>query len=181
MTSLFSLLAFSLLPLSALSATPLAPGQITDFVTFGDSYTDVVWSPGGVPWPFWARDYSGARVHPFARAGGTCSNNITARPFPSVYEGQIPEYDRAFGRGPGAVRLDGGKTLHMLWIGTNDLGSNALLTSPGTSTIVDVTKCAVGWVKTLYDLGARNFLFQNVRPMWYSYGEIADEFIDYRS
>ena len=51
-----------------------------------------------------------------------------------------------------------------LWIGTNDVGVNALLTgsqTPGV-TVVDTVTCAVDWVQTLYDSGARNFIFQNV-------------------
>lgn len=34
--------------------------------------------------------------------------------------------------------------------------------------MVDTTTCAVNWVKTLYDTGARNFLFQNVGYFYFS-------------
>ena len=54
--------------------------------------------------------------------------------------------------------------MYTLWIGTNDVGANALLTggqTPGV-TLVDTTACAVDWVRALYDGGARNFVFQNV-------------------
>jgi len=82
----------------------------------------------------------------------------------------------------GTISLNQSETLYTLWIGTNDVyvhcpqavtcnltiffrGSKTLLSggvAPGVS-IVEVTECAVNWVKTLYDLGARNFLFQSVR------------------
>jgi len=38
---------------------------------------------------------------------------------------------------------------------------------PGVN-IVDVAKCVVGWFSTMHDLGARNFLFINVRPKSYN-------------
>lgn len=55
------------------------------------------------------------------------------------------------------------ETIFTLWIGTNDVGAGALITgsSPG-ATVVNTTTCAVNWVKTLYESGAKNFLFQNV-------------------
>ena len=56
-------------------------------------------------------------------------------------------------------------TMFTLWIGTNDVGSNALLTgsqTPGV-TVVNTTSCAVNFIRTMYhEFGARNFLFQNV-------------------
>jgi hypothetical protein len=54
--------------------------------------------------------------------------------------------------------------LYTIWIGTNDVGAGELLTgqaAPGVN-IVDVSKCAVDVVHTLYKSGARKFLFQNV-------------------
>ena len=44
------------------------------------------------------------------------------------------------------------------------MGVNSLIVGEGTpgSTVVNTTTCAVNWVKTLYESGARNFLFQNV-------------------
>lgn len=64
----------------------------------------------------------------------------------------------------GTLHLDPQKTIYTLWIGTNDIGANALLVGQGQPgvTLVNTTQCAVNWVKTLYEHGARNFLFQNV-------------------
>ena len=102
------------------------------------------------------------QLFPFARSGATCSNNITFRPFPSVFESQLPLYFAE--KANGTLRLNPEETIYTLWIGTNDLGANALLTGGGANgvTVVDVVSCAVNWVKTLYRSGARNFLFQNV-------------------
>ena len=66
----------------------------------------------------------------------------------------------------GTIHVDANETIYTLWIGTNDVSCNALLTGEGEPgvTLVNTTECAVNWVKTLYDNGARNFLFQNVGP-----------------
>jgi hypothetical protein len=139
------------------------PGQIKTLVTFGDSYTDtVITGDGGVAWPVYAAGYGNFTLYPFARAGATCSNKLTPKPWPSVFESQIPAFTDQ--RRNGSLRLNQQQTIYTLWIGTNDIGSGALLTgdqSRGVS-VVDTTSCAINWVRTLYGLGARNFLFQNV-------------------
>ncbi|EEB99252.1 hypothetical protein MPER_01101, partial [Moniliophthora perniciosa FA553] len=145
---------------SPILARGVAPGQIKNLVTFGDSYTDVVSTgDGGVAWPVYAAGYANVSLHPFARSGATCSNNITFRPFPPVFESQLPLYFSE--RDNGTLVLSPEDTVYTLWIGTNDLGANALLTGHTNGSLVDVTKCMVNWVQVLYDSGARNFIFQN--------------------
>lgn len=102
-------------------------------------------------------------LFPFARYGAACSNNFTFRPFPSVFEGQLPLYFTE--KQNGTFNLNPEETIYTLWIGTNDIGINTLLVGEGAPgvTVVNTTTCAVNWVKTLYESGARNFLFQNVR------------------
>ncbi|KAF7321510.1 Carbohydrate esterase family 16 protein [Mycena kentingensis (nom. inval.)] len=141
-------------------------GQIKHLVTFGDSYTDVVFTgDAAVAWPTYAADYANVQLHPFARAGATCSNNLTFRPFPPLFESQIPLFlDEIVN---GTLHLPPAQTIYTLWIGTNDLGVSALLTGsvePSVS-LVDVTECMVNWLKTLYAHGARNFIFQNMIPL----------------
>ncbi|KAF9065310.1 GDSL lipase/esterase [Rhodocollybia butyracea] len=149
------------------AASSLAPGQIKNLVTFGDSYTDVVaMADGGTMWPVYAAGYANVSLFPFAKAGATCSNNITNRPFPSVFESQLPAYfDELANRTlPDLIQHE---TLYTLWIGTNDVGTNGLLTghgAPGVS-LVDTVACAVDWVKVMYASGARNFIFQNMIPL----------------
>ncbi|KAF8965410.1 GDSL lipase/acylhydrolase [Flammula alnicola] len=143
------------LTISAIYASarnPLQSSQITAFVPFGDSYTDT-FSPsnGGTAWPVYAVSYAGKDVglFPFARSGATCSNNITDRPFPSLFESQLPlcivfpvDWDERY-------------------------RDNGLLTghgAPGVS-LVDVAGCMVNWVKVVYESGARNFIFANMIPL----------------
>ena len=113
-------------------------------------------------WPIFAAEDGGFALYPFAKAGATCSNNITFRPFPSLFESQLPTYFAEVANG--SLKLDPRETVFTLWIGTNDVGANALLTdahAPGVS-LVDVVACAVNWVEVMYKSGARNFVFQNV-------------------
>ncbi|KAF5329615.1 hypothetical protein D9619_009247 [Psilocybe cf. subviscida] len=164
----FSLLVLTTLP--SVLGNGVLPGQIKNLVTFGDSYTDVVQvGDGGTAWPVYASGYAQVSLFPFARSGATCSNNITFRPFPSLFESQLPAYFSATGANPtthAPGKLNASQTLYTLWLGTNDVGANALLTgSDGKVNLVDVMQCMVNWVKVLYESGARNFLFQNMIPL----------------
>jgi hypothetical protein len=161
-TSLLSILALPTGILSRPDKPPFHKGQIKSFVTFGDSYTDVVLvSNGGTAWPLYVAGYAGIQLFPYARSGATCSNNITFRPFPPVFESQIPAF--LSDKENGIIEVDGRSTLYSLWIGTNDVGVSSLLTGDNSASIVDVAGCMVNWVQTMYDNGARNFLFQNVK------------------
>ncbi|KAK0456021.1 GDSL lipase/esterase [Armillaria borealis] len=155
------LLLFLALPILSLA---LAPGQIKNLVTFGDSYTDVVSvSDGGTPWPIYTAQYANLTLYPYARSGATCSNNITYRPSPSVFESQLPLYFAE--KDNGSIVLDPRVTLYTQWIGTNDLGRYSIITGSNDASIVDVARCMVDWVKVLYQNGARNFLVQNMIPL----------------
>ncbi|KAJ7434492.1 GDSL lipase/esterase [Mycena galericulata] len=160
-----TLLYAALLAVSGVRALGVSPGQIKNLVTFGDSYTDVVVTGDqATAWPVYAADYAHVNLFPFARAGATCSNNLTFRPFPPLFESQIPLYLTE--KSNGSIRVAAEETIYTLWIGTNDLGVSALLTGsdPGVS-LVEVTECMVNWVKVLYENGARNFIFQNMIPL----------------
>ncbi|KAG6864112.1 hypothetical protein C0991_012434 [Blastosporella zonata] len=156
----FLFLAISAAPSLASSVGSIKAKQIKNLVTFGDSYTDVVITgDAGVSWPIYAAEYAHVSLYPFARAGATCSNDITYRPFPSLFESQLPLYFTE--NHNGTLKLDPTETLYTLWIGTNDLGVNSLISGSNNASLVDVTNCMVNWVKVLYENGARNFLFQN--------------------
>lgn len=142
------------------------PGQIKNLVTFGDSYSDV-YVPGdnATAWPVYAAMYGDFTLYPFARSGATCSNYLTYKPFPSVFESQLPLYFTD--KYNGSLELDPTSTMYTLWIGTNDVGVNALLTgsqTPGV-TLVDTVTCSIEWIKVLYASGARNFIMQNMLPL----------------
>ncbi|KAJ8520464.1 hypothetical protein ONZ45_g2740 [Pleurotus djamor] len=114
-----SLFSLGLLPL--VWGIGVAPGQIRNLVTFGDSYTDVVLTgDGGTAWPVFAADLANVNLFPFARAGATCSNNLTFRPFPPLFESQLPLYFEQ--KANGTLNLDPRRTVYTLWIGTNDVG-----------------------------------------------------------
>ncbi len=114
-------------------------------------------------WPVFASQDGNFGLFPFAKSGATCSNNLTSRPAPPVFESQLPTYFAEKANGSLAA-LKPEDTIYTLWIGTNDVGDSELLTgsqTPGV-TVVDTVTCAVNWVTTLYNSGARNFIFQNV-------------------
>ncbi|KAJ8496341.1 hypothetical protein ONZ45_g12489 [Pleurotus djamor] len=150
------------------NALGLAPGQITDFVTFGDSYTDTVTrgdGPDAVAWPVFVKRLTNTTLHPFAKSGATCSVNFTGQSR-SVFEYQLPDYFKWKGSVSGKQGdVDPLYTVYTLWIGTNDVGRGGLLGGHGQASIVDIVNCSVNWVKTLYDSGARNFIFQNMIPL----------------
>ncbi|KAG6867215.1 hypothetical protein C0993_005591 [Termitomyces sp. T159_Od127] len=158
------LLAISIPATYAASAKGLKANKIKHLVTFGDSYTDVVTTgDAGVAWPTYAAGYAQVSLHPFARSGATCSNNLTFRPFPPLFESQLPLYFAE--KNNGSLELDPMETLYTLWIGTNDLGVNSIISGSNNASLVEVTNCMVNWVRVLYDSGARNFLFQNMIPL----------------
>ena len=113
-------------------------------------------------WPVFAAQDGRFNLFPFAKSGATCSNNIT-HTTQSVFDVQLPLYFAE--KANGSLKLDPAETMYTLWIGTNDIGRDALLTGGGAPgvTVVDTTACAVSWITTLYKSGARNFIFQNVR------------------
>ncbi|PIL25384.1 hypothetical protein GSI_13274 [Ganoderma sinense ZZ0214-1] len=152
--------------LSAAAAGP-DPEQIKNLVTFGDSYTDVNHhSDGGIVWPVFAAQDGNFSLFPYGKSGATCSNSLTPRPYLSVFESQLPTYFAAKANGSLGALLPN-ETIYTLWIGTNDLGVGQLLTGGQASgvTVVDTSICAVNWVQTLYNSGARNFIFQNMVPL----------------
>jgi len=159
-------LAASLAFVATVLAVGPSPGQIRNLVTFGDSYTDVVSTgDGGVAWPVFAAADGHFDLFPFARSGATCSNNLTAEPFPSLFESQLPLFFAE--KANGSLKLNTEETIVTLWIGTNDVGRTALLTgqhAPGV-TLVDVVDCAINWVSVMFTNGFRNFLFQNMIPL----------------
>ncbi|KAH9926275.1 GDSL lipase/acylhydrolase [Epithele typhae] len=154
------------LALSVFAAGP-TPNQIKNLVTFGDSYTDIdTHADGGIMWPVFAAQDGNLALFPFAKSGATCSNKLTPRVFPGVFDDELPAYFAAKANGS-LGRLSPAETMYTLWIGTNDVGAGTLLTgqaNPGV-TVVDTTACAVNWVSALYKSGARNFIFQNMIPL----------------
>ncbi|KAN0082890.1 carbohydrate esterase family 16 protein [Tylopilus felleus] len=164
----FTFLASAILVLVTPSISlGVVPGQIKNFFTFGDSYTDSLYYPsadGGYQWSTWAAEYGPFNLYgEFARSGATCSNFLTYRPLSSHYgvaDSGILERDLRW-------YSDSQEPMYTIWIGTNDLGVNTLLMAsdaPGVS-IVPVRQCAIDVLKRLYESGARNFIMQNIIPL----------------
>ncbi|KAG8766426.1 hypothetical protein FRC19_006730 [Serendipita sp. 401] len=134
-------------------------------VVFGDSFSDTgIWE--SLIWPDYLGIYLKKPVYSFAKAGATCSNSLTPRIWPDVIHNETTTFNTQKSSGSLGY-LDPATTVYTLWIGTNDVGSGCLLTGdqkPGV-TLVDVTSCAVNFIKSLYASGARNFLFQNMVPL----------------
>jgi len=137
---------------------------VTTLVSFGDSYTDQIRiSNGGTQWPVYASGYGHFSIIDVAVFGATCNQSQVNRPFP-IFPYQLNDYlNRSRG-----MHLDFESTVFSIWIGTNDVGIFGLFNdnqAPGVS-IVDVTYCStIEWVSTLYHLGARNFVLQNMLPL----------------
>ncbi|KAH7061743.1 GDSL lipase/esterase [Auriculariales sp. MPI-PUGE-AT-0066] len=170
----FAAIAFAMRQVVAASPPDIA---FKNLVTFGDSYTDAAnTGDGGVAWPVYAAGYNSMALYPFAKSGAVCSENLTPRGSQSVTEKQIPTFLAQLNNG--TISIDQSETIYTLWVGTNDVSSGtpgsptlsgkAALVSgngvPGVS-IVDTATCAVNWVRTMYDAGARNFIFQNMIPL----------------
>ncbi len=124
---------------------------------------------GSVSWPTYAAGYGNFTLFPFAHSGASCSKALTPLPFasldPWLFDVQLPQYLASKTNGALSA-VSAHDTMYMLWIGTNDIGANALLTGEATHnvTVVDTVDCAVDFLATLYDGGARNLVFQNVSP-----------------
>lgn len=118
---------------------------------------------GGTAWPVYAARDGKFDLFPFARSGAPCSNKLTPRPSPALFESQLPLFlEEVYN---GTLRLNWEDTIVTLWIGTNDVGRNALLTGSDKGVnVADITECAINFLKVMYDNGARNFLFQNASP-----------------
>ncbi|KAF2395719.1 hypothetical protein EJ06DRAFT_484672 [Trichodelitschia bisporula] len=131
------------------------------------------------PWARYVSYYTGAQLYNYAVSGAVCSNAITPRSasssylFPSVAEYEIPAFvaDKKYFKtqgGPNSVAAPvDDSTVYALWIGTNDLGNNALLTDSQVKgkTIADYVDCVYESFDKLYADGARYFILMNLVPL----------------
>ncbi|KAF8307861.1 hypothetical protein DL93DRAFT_2087555 [Clavulina sp. PMI_390] len=157
-------------------------GRLSYFFSHNDTLPPTGWSPpvsnststGGYIWPRMIANSTGLTLHDYAVSGASCSNLLTPRsPYPSVKEYEVPqflkEYKLSNQRSSGNIpTLDPDEVVITIWIGTNDIGNGALLDHsqvPGVS-LVNVTSCAIDAISTLYASGARNFIFQNLAPLY---------------
>src|SRR4051812_37102275 len=99
-----------------------------------------------------------------SRAGATCPNKFTPRAWPDVMESEVNEYDDDITKGPGGMRhirpRSGGEyfplmseeTVYSIWLGTNDVGFDQLMTSPREGVSVENTiACVFDWMREVYN------------------------------
>jgi GDSL-like Lipase/Acylhydrolase len=126
---------------------------------------------GGKTWARFVSQYTGVKLFNYAVSGAVCSNSLTPRTlsetvglFPSVQDYEIPAY-LADIKAPNFPRLSPKDTLYAVWIGTNDLGGDCIITGLPNVGLTNYTSCVTDIVKRLYDNGARNFMMLNVAPI----------------
>ncbi|RMZ07326.1 hypothetical protein D0860_05163 [Hortaea werneckii] len=133
---------------------------------------------GGRPWPQYVAQYSGANIYNYAVSGAVCSNDITPRwfsaidaPFPDIKGYEVPAYladsEYVLPNGTKFMQDPVDETVYAIWIGTNDLGYDALIEDeqvPGTniSTYLD---CVYNQLERVYDNGGRYFVIMNAPPL----------------
>ncbi|KAI9663016.1 MAG: hypothetical protein M1821_008063 [Bathelium mastoideum] len=134
-------------------------------------------SDGGIIWARWVSIYTGANLYDYAVSGAVCSNDLVPRntsggfDYPAVEQYEIPAYiaDSQYTEPNGTKFLDipQNETVYSMWIGTNDLGTDAFLTDSqiNNSTLVDYLNCVYDQFDRIYANGGRYFILQNNAPL----------------
>ncbi|KAL4991882.1 hypothetical protein BDW68DRAFT_184544 [Aspergillus falconensis] len=133
---------------------------------------------GGYNWGYFASQFANVTRFNYAVSGAPCSNKITPRfyepinaPYPSVLEYEIPAYlaDSKYVDPSGNKFMDinANETVYAIWIGTNDIGSDAFLTDSQVkgTTIPDYIACVYKALDSMYADGARYFVIMNLAPL----------------
>lgn len=133
-----------------------------------------VTASGGLSWPQLVQQTTGVASFDYAISGAVCSNAITPRfsralgkVFPAVIEDELPSFvaDTAF---PSLYEnRTADNTVYALWIITNDVGVNAILTDSqiaGTN-ITTYIECVWSVFDIIYSTGGRRFVLMNAAPL----------------
>jgi phospholipase/lecithinase/hemolysin len=129
---------------------------------------------GGLAWGQFVAKATGAAYQNYGISGATVSNKIVSRyfdligqDFPSILEYQIPAFEADIASGTLYENRAADNTVYAIWIGTNDLGENAMLTNdnaPGTT----LTSFVEGVWKTIdhvHAAGGRHIVLLNAAPL----------------
>ncbi|KAL1881762.1 hypothetical protein Daus18300_000815 [Diaporthe australafricana] len=108
-----------------------------------------------------------------AYGGATVDSDLVAPYEPTVLSVKqqvqdefVPGYTGASPSAPGAPDWTGEDTLAAVWIGINDVGNSYYNGEDATAALyAQIFDVYAGLADTLYDAGARNFLFLNVPPV----------------
>ncbi|CZS97212.1 related to GDSL lipase/acylhydrolase family protein [Rhynchosporium agropyri] len=134
---------------------------------------------GGITWARWVSNNTGAKLYNYASAGAVCDNKIVYRflapingpPPDVVYEVDAFITDSKFIDGTTKVPFfpapHDDNTVYNMWIGTNDLGVDALFRDSGLNgaTILDYVNCIFKRFDEIYANGGRYFVLMNVAPL----------------
>ncbi|PLB43269.1 GDSL lipase/acylhydrolase family protein [Aspergillus steynii IBT 23096] len=134
-------------------------------------------SSGGYTWGHFVAQEANVNRYNYAVSGAGCSNYITPRelasihaPFPSVLEYEIPAFvadSKHVSRGKKFLDIHPKETVYAIWIGTNDLGNDAIITDSQVKgkTIPDYIECIYSSLDQVYDNGGRYFVLMNLAPL----------------
>lgn len=141
-------------------------------------YQGLVTATGGLSWARYASIYSKAQLYNYAVSGACCDSNITplffpglVGPWPDITGYELPAFiaDSKYTSPDGTKFFTGqpDSTVYAIWIGTNDLGSDAFLTDSQVAgkTVKDYIDCVYNTIGKLYATGARYFVILNLAPL----------------
>lgn len=135
---------------------------------------------GGITWPRYVSDISGAKLYNYAVSGAACSDKIVSR-FSAAANRNAPDvvYEvDAFVADTKYInettktntlytnrRSD--NTAYAIWIGTNDLGARGFLTDMNVAgkVIPDYVDCIFEKFDRIYQAGGRYFVLFNTPPL----------------
>lgn len=127
-------------------------------------------STGGKLWARFAAESTGVTLYNYAVFGASCSNNLTPRffplinqNFPSINDYELPAFKADFPKHSSSLDLD--ETLFTIWIGTNDIGAEEIISGLPNVGLTNYTNCVFNTMTELYEYGARNFALLNLPPL----------------
>lgn len=127
-------------------------------------------STGGKVWARFAAESADVTLYNYAVIGAVCSNNLTwrilpaiHRTYPGINDYELPAFEADFPKDSPNLNTD--ETLFAIWIGTNDLGGDAIISGLPNVGLTNYTDCVFQTMTELYEYGARNFALLNLAPL----------------
>lgn len=133
-----------------------------------------VTASGGLAWGQLVAKATGVTYHNYGISGATVSNKIVSRyfdlivqDFPSILEYQIPAFEADIASEKRYKNRLADNTVYAIWIGTNDLGENGMLTDdnkPGT-TLTSYVEGVWTTIDHIHAAGGRHIVLMNTAPL----------------
>lgn len=125
---------------------------------------------GGKVWARFAVESTDVILYNYAVSGAVCSNDLTSRiypainrTFPGIDDYELPAFKADFPKN--SPKLNVHETLFTIWIGTNDIGGDAIISGLPNVGLTNYTSCVIDLMADLYGYGARNFALLNLAPL----------------